>query len=127
MAYSYGKDVTLTVDTHALAGEQDGSFEVTGEPIEAYGKADFPTTKRVVGWTDWKADGNILVDTSDAGYQAIRDAALAGTAITLTIDVDGDSLEGSAQITSFKVTGAKKEMATVAFACTGLDALAVPS
>ena len=129
MAYQYGKALLVKVDIAnvktSLLGQQGGGFELTGEPIEAYAKADFPVTKRVVGWTDWKMDADCLVDLSDGALDALELAAAPATQASVIVQcvIGADTFTGTAQVVSIKKSGAKGEMATAAVSFTALSAL----
>jgi hypothetical protein len=127
MAVSYGKDVRIYVDDTEIGGEEESSLTITGEPIDAYGKQDFPVKKKLPGWVDWSADATMLLDTSDSGYLALLAASLAATLVVIKVDVDGTELSGDAQISNLQVTGEKGAAAKCTFTATGLDALAPAS
>jgi hypothetical protein len=125
MADTYGKDLIVKIGATAFSGQQDGGVSIKGTPIEAYGKADFPNVKRVVGWVDWTMNCTMLCDIANAAYIAARNAALAGTLVVGHVVVLTDDYTGDAQITGFDAKGAKDGMVEVSVELTGLGALTV--
>jgi len=129
MAVEYGKALLVKVDITgsktALLAQETGSVTMTGEPIEAYAKADYPVKKKLLGWVDWTIEVTHLLDLTDAAFDVLKAAALPATqaSVTVQVAIGAKTYTGLAQVSNMQVGGEKGATATASCTLTGLAAL----
>jgi hypothetical protein len=124
-----GRDLLIKVKiaghNTAIAGQQGGGISIKGTPIETSNKADFPVTKRVVGWVDWELNFDSLVDLTDAALDEVVAAANGGLAVEVQCAVGSDTYIGSGIIQGYDEKGGKTDMAAASGTIVGAGALVV--
>ena len=125
MAYLKGKDLLVTIGSDVMLGQQDCEISITGEAIDAFGKADYPVKKKVPGWTEWQITASQLIDLTDAANVALATAAATALTVSVTLAVDSVTYSGTAIATNFSKSGGKEGMATSSCTLTGGDLLTI--
>ena len=121
MSVIKGVDVLIKVGSQIVGGQRNASLELSSDVADITTKASGGWKESIPTLKSWTTSCDGVFFVSDAGYQAVYTAFMAGTAVTVSFVGGGINYEGNALITSLSLEAGQEDVVayTIAFEGTG--------
>lgn len=119
-----GVDVILSAGGQTIGAQRDASLRIDAREIDVSDKTTGGWDVFLVGNRSWSIDCEAVTLTSNAGQDAIEQAALNGTPITVAFTFGAKAVySGSAMVVSFEMSGPKDDVSIMRISLKGATAL----